>query len=156
MFAKWSNEMFSLMFIITKFSQLCQYYYIISVSFIVRLQCRNWLRWSPCLALMCLVLLEESPLHPVAGLLCAAMGLCALAFQFLLCNDQKVKQVCLLLNSFFLNLDEFKMCVQICFRTIVFLVSHPLPACQCQLMTANINVLLCVIFLSISHAMVKW
>lgn len=137
------------MFIITKFSQLCQYYYIISVSFIVRLHWRNWPRWSPCLALMCLVLLEESPLHPsvglteaagrllVVGLLCAAMGLCALAFQFLLCYDQKVKQVRLLLNSFFLNLDEFKMCFQICFRRIVFLVSHPLPACQCQLMTTN-------------------
>lgn len=68
-------------------------------------------------------------------LVCAAMALCALAFQFLLCDDQKVKQVCLLLNSFFLNLDSFKMCFQICFRTIGFIDLHPLPACQCQLMT---------------------
>ncbi len=128
---------------ITKFSQLCHCYNILSVSFTARLHWRTWPRWSPCLALMCLVLLEESPLHPsvglteaggrllLAGLLCAAMALCALAF----CDDQKVKQVCLLLNSFFLNLDSFKMCFQICFRTIVFLVLHPLPACQCQLMT---------------------
>lgn len=130
---------------ITKFSQLCHYYNIPSVSFIVRLHWRNWPRWSPCLALMCLVLLEESPLHPSVGLteavgrllllVCAAMALCALAFQFLLCDDQKVKQVCLLLNSFFLNLDSFKMCFQICFRTIGFIDLHPLPACQCQLMT---------------------
>ncbi|XP_016375863.1 uncharacterized protein LOC107714526 [Sinocyclocheilus rhinocerous] len=65
---------------------------------------RNWPKWSPCLVLMGLVLLEESPLHPsvslteaagrllLAGLLCAAMGLCALAFQFLLHYEQKVKQ----------------------------------------------------------------
>ncbi|XP_018980442.1 uncharacterized protein si:ch211-151h10.2 [Cyprinus carpio] len=70
----------------------------------MRLHWRNWPRWSPCLALMCLVLLAESPLHPsvslteavgrllLAGLVCAAMGLYALAFQFPLRYEQKVKQ----------------------------------------------------------------
>ncbi|XP_052437780.1 uncharacterized protein si:ch211-151h10.2 isoform X1 [Carassius gibelio] len=70
----------------------------------MRLHWRNWPRWSPFLALMCLVLLEESPLHPsvslpeaagrllLAGLLCAALALCAPAFQFLLRYEQKVKQ----------------------------------------------------------------
>ncbi|KAK9958405.1 hypothetical protein ABG768_010527 [Culter alburnus] len=73
----------------------------------MRLHWRNWPKWSQCLvpiAVVWLVVLEESPLHPsvslteaagrllLAGLLCAAMALCALAFRFLLCNGQKVKQ----------------------------------------------------------------
>ncbi|KAK2895028.1 hypothetical protein Q8A67_012257 [Cirrhinus molitorella] len=67
----------------------------------MRLHWRNWPRWAPCLVLVFLVLLEESPLHPsvslteaagrllLAGLLCAVMGLCALAFQN---QKQKIKQ----------------------------------------------------------------
>ncbi|XP_050991527.1 uncharacterized protein si:ch211-151h10.2 [Labeo rohita] len=67
----------------------------------MRLHWRNWPRWSPWLVLIYLILLEESPLHPsvslteagfrllLAGLLCAALGLCALALQK---QEQKVKQ----------------------------------------------------------------
>ncbi|XP_073707191.1 uncharacterized protein [Garra rufa] len=67
----------------------------------MRLRWRNWPRWAPYMVLVFLVLLEESPLHPsvslteaadrllLAGLLCAAMGLCVLAFQN---QEQEVKQ----------------------------------------------------------------
>ncbi|XP_051953624.1 uncharacterized protein si:ch211-151h10.2 [Xyrauchen texanus] len=70
----------------------------------IRLHWRNWPKWSQCLvpiAAVGLVILEESPLHPsvsltqaggrllLSGLLCAVMGLCALAFKFSHRNGQK-------------------------------------------------------------------
>ncbi|XP_067275737.1 uncharacterized protein si:ch211-151h10.2 [Pseudorasbora parva] len=73
----------------------------------MRLHWRNWPKWSQCLvpiAVVWLVVLEESPLHPsvslseatgrllLFGLLCAAMALCALALRFLIGYGQKVKQ----------------------------------------------------------------
>ncbi|XP_056334490.1 uncharacterized protein si:ch211-151h10.2 [Danio aesculapii] len=66
----------------------------------------NWPRWSHCLvpiAVMWMVVQEESPLHPsvslteaaarllLAGLLCTVTALCALALRFLLQHGQSLK-----------------------------------------------------------------
>ncbi|XP_057203257.1 uncharacterized protein si:ch211-151h10.2 isoform X2 [Triplophysa rosa] len=69
---------------------------------------QNWAKWTRCLfpiAVVLLVFLEESPLHPsvclteagarllLAALLCAVIYLCFLAFQFLRSYKVELKQV---------------------------------------------------------------
>ncbi|XP_051512175.1 uncharacterized protein si:ch211-151h10.2 [Myxocyprinus asiaticus] len=95
----------------------------------IRLHWRNWPKWSQCLvpiAAVWLVLLEESPLHPsvsltqaggrllLFGLLCAVMGLCALAFKFLHRNGQKRKQVLLQNGSVIEKVKKIAGSLQTC------------------------------------------